>query len=250
MRALITGASSGIGKDFAKILSSKCDELILVARDKARLENVKKELEKESNCKIKTITMDLSNIENCKKLYDENKSLDLLINNAGFGDCGYFNKTNLDKDINMINTNVTALHILTKLYLNDMIKNNKGHILNVASIAAFVPGPLMATYYATKSYVLKLSQSIKEELKHQNTNVKISVLCPGPVKTNFEKNANVEFQLSKADSYKVANYAIKHINRFYITPGIGVKLTRIFSKIAPSGFIAKFIYKIQKRRIR
>lgn len=250
MKALITGASSGIGKDFAKILSKKYDELILVARDKERLDIVKKELEKESNSKIKIVTMDLSNPDNCKKLYEDNKNIDLLINDAGFGDCGYFEKTDVDKDISMINTNITALHILTKLYLKDMIKNNKGHILNVASIAAFVPGPLMATYYASKSYVLKLSESIKEELKHKKTNVKISVLCPGPVKTNFEKNANVEFQISKADSYKVASYAIKHLNKFYILPGSGVKLTRVLSKIIPNSLIAKFIYKTQKRRIR
>lgn len=248
MKALITGASSGIGKDFAKILSTKYDELILVARDADRLEKVKNELEK--NTSIKTVSMDLSNFNNCVKLFNEFKDVDLLINNAGFGDCGYFEKTSLDKDIDMINTNVTALHTLTKLYLDEMIKNNKGHILNVASIAAFIPGPLMATYYATKSYVLKLSESIKEELKHKNNKVKISILCPGPVKTNFEKTANVEFQISKADSYKVASYAIKHLNRFYICPGIGVKITRIISKITPSSLIAKFIYKGQKRRIR
>lgn len=250
MKALITGASSGIGKDFAKILSSKYDELILVARDKKKLEDLKKNLENSSESKITIINMDLSDSNNCRKLFEENKNIDLLINDAGFGDCGYFEKTDLDKDISMINTNVTALHILTKLYLKEMIKNNNGHILNVASIAAFVPGPLMATYYATKSYVLKLSESIKEELKHKNTNVKISVLCPGPVKTNFEKNANVEFQISKADSYNVANYAIKHLNKFYICPGFGVKFVRIFSKIIPTNIMAKFVYKSQKRRIR
>ena len=248
MKALITGASSGIGNDFAKILSNTYDELILVARDSNKLEEVKKELE--VNTKIKAVSMDLSDYNNCIKLFNDNKDIDLLINNAGFGDCGYFEKTDLNKDIDMINTNVVALHTLTKLYLNEMIKNNNGHILNVASIAAFVPGPLMATYYSTKAYVLKLCQSIKEELKHKNTNVKISVLCPGPVKTNFEKTANVEFQISKADSYKVANYAIKHLNRFYITPGIGVKFTRVLSKILPSSLISKFIYKAQKRRIR
>ena len=249
MKALITGASSGIGKDFAKILSDKYDELILVARDTKKLESVKKELEGTSNSKIITVSMDLSDYKNCIKLYDTYKDVDLLINDAGFGDCGYFEKTDLEKDINMINTNITALHTLTKLYLKDMIKANKGHILNVASIAAFVPGPLMATYYSTKAYVLKLSESIKEELKHKKTNVKISVLCPGPVKTNFEKTANVEFQISKADSFKVASYAIKHLNRFYICPGLGVKFTRILSKITPSNLIAKFIYKAQKRRI-
>ena len=250
MKALITGASSGIGKDFALILSKSYDELILVGRDQNNLDKVKEEIESNSSSKVKTISMDLSDYNNCIKLYNENKNIDLLINDAGFGDCGCFEKTDLEKDIKMINTNITALHTLTKLYLGEMIENNNGHILNVASIAAFVPGPLMATYYSTKSYVLKLSESIKEELKHKKTNVKISVLCPGPVKTNFEKNANVEFEVSKKDSYKVADYTIKHLNRFYICPGISVKLTRFISKIVPSSIIAKFIYKVQRRRVR
>ena len=250
MKVLITGASSGIGRDFARILSSSYDELILVARDKNNLEKVKKEISANTNIMVITESTDLSDYNNCVKLFNKYKNIDLLINNAGFGDCGYFEKTDLMKDVNMINTNITALHTLTKLYLNEMIKNNRGHILNVASIAAFVPGPLMATYYASKSYVLKLSESIKEELNHKKTNVKISVLCPGPVKTNFEKNANVEFQVSKADSYNVAKYAIKHLNRFYITPGLSVKFTRVLSKFVPNSLIAKFIFKIQKRRIK
>ena len=108
----------------------------------------------------------------------------------------------------------------------------------------------MATYYSTKAYVLKLSESIKEELKHKKTNVKISVLCPGPVKTNFEKTANVEFQISKADSFKVASYAIKHLNRFYICPSFGVKMARIGSKLLPSSLLAKFVYKVQKKRVK
>ena len=132
MKALITGASSGIGKDFAKILSNTYDELVLVARDSNKLEEVKKELE--VNTKIKTVSMDLSDYNNCIKLFNDNKDIDLLINNAGFGDCGYFEKTDLNKDISMINTNVVALHTLTKLYLNEMIKNNNCHILNIASI--------------------------------------------------------------------------------------------------------------------
>lgn len=250
MKVLITGASSGIGRDFAKLLVHDYDELILVAQDLERLNKVKEDLKKIPDKNIKVISMDLSSYENCIKLYEENKDIDLLINNAGFGDCGYFEKTDLDKDIKMINTNITALHTLTKLYLSDMVKKNSGHILNVASIAGFVPGPLMATYYSTKSYVIKLSESIKEELRTKKSNVRISVLCPGPVKTNFEKNANVEFMVSKKSSLKVASYAIKHMNRFYICPGFGAKLSRIGSKILPSSLIARFIYKVQRKRIR
>ena len=137
MRALITGASSGIGRDFARILASKGYELILVARDEQKL----KELQKELTVNTKIISMDLSIESNCKRLHAENPDINLLINNAGFGDCGNFTHTSLDKEINMINTNITAYHILTKLYLIDMKKVNKGHILNVASIAGFMPRP-------------------------------------------------------------------------------------------------------------
>ena len=158
MKALITGASSGIGKEFSRILSQKGYDLVLVARDGEKLNELKNELE----TNVKVVIMDLSLIDNCKKLHAENSDIDLLINNAGFGDCGNFTSTSLDKEISMINTNITAYHILTKLYLIDMKKVNKGHILNVASIAGFMPGPLMSTYYATKSYIDRLSEGILE----------------------------------------------------------------------------------------
>ena len=245
MKALITGASSGIGKDFSKILAEKGYELVLVARDEDKL----KELQKELKTKAKIISMDLSNVENCKKLHAQNPDIDLLINNAGFGDCGNFAHTSLDKEISMINTNITAYHILTKLYLIDMKKENKGHILNVASIAGFMPGPLMATYYATKSYIVRLSEGIREELNKENSNVKISILCPGPVKTNFNKIANVNFSLKEKSSYYVAKYAITHLNKFYIVPGIDIKFAKLGSKLFPSNLIAKITYKVQKRKL-
>lgn len=245
MKALITGASSGIGKDFAKILNKKGYDLILVARDINKLTEIKNELVGN----IKIISMDLSIPENCKKLHDENPNIDLLINNAGFGDCGNFSVTNLDKEINMINTNIIAYHILTKLYLIDMEKENKGHILNVASIAGFMPGPLMATYYATKSYIVRLSEGIREELKKEKSNVKISILCPGPVNTNFNQVANVKFHLREANSMKVAQYAINNLNKFYIVPGLDIKLARFGAKITPSSFVAKITYKVQKRKL-
>lgn len=250
MKALITGASSGIGKDLSKLLIHKYDELILVAKDEERLKKVKEELVKVPGKKVKIIPLDLSVQKNCEKLFEEEKDVDLLINNAGFGDCGYFYKTNLDKDISMINTNIIALHTLTKLYLGEMVKNDKGHILNVGSIAGFMPGPLMATYYASKSYVVRLSESIRRELKESKSHVKISVLCPGPVKTNFEKTANVEFQISKASSSDVANYTVKHLNKFYICPSMSSKLARLGSKILPSNLLSKFTYKVQKRRVK
>ena len=249
MKILITGASSGIGKDMARILAKKADELILVARDITKLEEVKKELEKET--KVEIISMDLSKEENCKEIHNRVKNVDILINNAGFGECGNFTKTNLDKDLNMIKTNVIAYHILTKLYLTDMKAENKGKILNVASIAGFMPGPLMATYYATKNYVVRLSEAIREELKKEKSNIQISILCPGPVETNFNKVANVKFNLREANSMNVAKYAIKKLEKgkFYIVPGIDIKIAKIGAKIIPSNIIAKFAYMAQKKKI-
>ena len=249
MKALITGASSGIGKDMARILAQKNYELVLVARDVKKLEETKNELEKIT--KVEIISTDLSNEENCKELYKKVQNIDILINNAGFGDCGNFTKTNLEKDLNMIKTNIIAYHILTKLYLTDMKAKNQGKILNVASIAGFMPGPLMATYYATKNYVVRLSEAIREELKKEKSNVQISILCPGPVETNFNKVANVKFNLREANSMNVAKYAIKKLEKgkFYIVPGIDIKIAKIGAKIIPSNIIAKFAYMAQKKKI-
>ena len=245
MKVLITGASSGIGRDLAKVLSKKYDEMVLVGRDKERLESLKKEIAKD----VKIVSTDISNKDNCIKLFNDNKDVDLLINNAGFGDCGDFSETDLNKDLDMINTNIVGLHILTKLYLSEMKKRNSGHILNVASIAGFMPGPLMATYYATKNYVVRLSEAIRVELKKSNSNVKISILCPGPVNTKFNERANVKFNLKEMNSMDVAKYTVKNLNKFYIVPGFGVKFTRFISHIVSSNIMAKFCYGMQKRKI-
>ncbi len=248
MKALITGASSGMGRDMAKILSQKGYDLILVARDEKKLEEVKKQLKTET----KIVVMDISKEENCKKIYEENKDIDILINNAGFGDCGHFEETSLDKDIQMIHTNIIAYHILTKLYLKEMIKKDSGKILNVASIAGFMPGPLMTTYYSTKNYVVRFSESIREELRRKKSKVQISILCPGPVDTNFNKVADVEFALKGLSSEYVAKYAINKFfkGKFYIVPGWKIKLARIGAKFAPASFVAKISYNMQKRKIR
>ena len=248
MKALITGASSGMGRDMAKILSQKGYDLILVARDEKKLEEVKKQLKTET----KIVVMDISKEENCKKIYEENKDIDILINNAGFGDCGHFEETSLDKDIQMIHTNIIAYHILTKLYLKEMIKKDSGKILNVASIAGFMPGPLMTTYYSTKNYVVRFSESIREELRKEKSKVQISILCPGPVDTNFNKVADVEFALKGLSSEYVAKYAINKFfkGKFYIVPGWKIKLARIGAKLAPASFVAKISYNMQKRKIR
>lgn len=246
MRVLITGASSGIGRDMAREFARRRYELILVAQNRAKLEKVKEELKTQ----VEIISMDLSKPENCIKLHENVKDIDILINNAGFGTFGEFTQTNLEKEINMIGTNITAVHILTKLYLKDMQDKNKGHILNVASIAGFMPGPLMDAYYASKAYVVRLSEGIREEIKKEKSNVKISILCPGPVKTNFNNVADVKFNLSSLTSEYVAKYAIKKMlkGKFIIIPGLKIKLLKFITKITPNNITTKFVYKMQEKK--
>lgn len=247
MKALITGASSGIGRDIARNLSQKGYELILVARDEEKLIQVKKEIQTKTEIEC----MDISKVENCQQLYEKYKDVDILVNNAGFGDCGKFTETNIEKELQMINTNIVAYHVLTKLYLQEMKKKDRGKILNVASIAGFMPGPLMATYYATKSYVVRLSEAIREELRKEKSKIQISILCPGPVNTNFNKVADVEFALKGLSSEYVAKYAVNKLlkGKFYIVPSLKIKLAKIGSKIAPTNLVAKINYNMQKRKI-
>ena len=247
MKALITGASSGIGRDIAINLSKKGYDLILVARDLEKLNEVKSKL----HTNVEVVSMDVSNAENCKELHEKYQNIDILVNNAGFGDCGYFTKTSLDKELKMIDTNIVAYHVLTKLYLQDMKQKNSGKILNVASIAGFMPGPLMATYYSTKAYVVRLSEAIREELKKESSKVQISILCPGPVDTNFNKVADVQFALKGLSSEYVAKYTTDKLfkGKFYIVPGWKIKLARFGAKIAPNNLVAKICYNMQRRKI-
>lgn len=246
MRALITGASSGLGRDFAVELSNMGYELILVARSEKGLK------ETAMMCKTNTFIecMDLSDTQNCKQLYSRYKDIDILINNAGFGLFGEFFESDIEKELLMIDLNIKSVHVLTKLYLKDMIRKNSGRILNVASSAAFLPGPLMSTYYATKSYVYKLTTAVYEELKKINSNVKISVLCPGPVETNFNNVANVSFSLKGLSSRRVTNYALNRFfkNKLVIIPGFTIRLGVWASKLLPLNILLKINYRIQKRK--
>lgn len=246
MKALITGASSGIGRDMAKYLGEKGFDLILVSRNKEKLEEVKSGIK----TNVEIITMDLASEENCKELYNKVKDLDILINNAGFGLFGEFTKTELETEIEMIKTNIVAVHTLTKLFLSDMVKKDKGYILNVASIAGFLPGPLMATYYSCKAYVLRLTQSLQEELRKQKSNVTLSVLCPGPTATDFLSRAGVTFKTKSASSEYVARYAIDKMleGKKVIVPTFKIKCARFLCKIVPDGILSKVAYKIQKKR--
>lgn len=250
MKALITGASSGIGRDIARELAKIKYDLILIGRNEERLNDLKNELENSQKINVKIYAMDLSIKENVYRLYEQERDIDLLVNNAGFGLYGEFAKTDLDKEVNMIETNITALHILMKLYLQEMVKKDKGQILNVASIAGFMPGPLMATYYASKNYVVALSRAVHKELKKAKSNVKISVLCPGPVNTNFNNVANVSFKMDGLSSQYVAKYTVKKMlkGKFIIVPGTAIRLVRALSEITPDIIKEEFSYHAQTKK--
>ena len=248
MKALITGASSGIGRDMARILSRKGYDLILVARREERL----KELKSELKTNIEIISLDVSEVENCYNLYNQvkNQDIDIVINNAGFGIFGKFTDIDLEKELNMIDVNIKAVDILTKLFLKDFKEKNKGYILNVASSAAFLPGPLLSSYYATKAYVLRLTEAIYEELRREKSNVYVGVLCPGPVNTEFNKVANVKFALKGLTSEYVAKYAIEKMFRrkLIIIPGFIMKCAKFGTRLVPEKLLLRVAYNQQKRK--
>ena len=244
MKALITGASSGIGKDMAIYLDSLGYELILVARDEEKLKKLCGILNK-----AKYYAYDLCDVNNMYKLYDDtkNEKIDFLINNAGFGLFGYFDETDLDKELRMIDLNIKSVHVLTKLYLKDFIKRDSGHILNVASSAGFLVGPYLSTYYASKNYVLKLTMAISEELSRKKSKVKISALCPGPVDTNFNKVAGGHFNTSSLTSQYVAKYGVDKAlkGKMIIIPGLKIKLGVFLARFLPYKLLLKIMYNIQ-----
>jgi short-subunit dehydrogenase len=192
--ALITGASSGIGKELAIIHAQNKGDLVLVARQQDKLEALKALLEKDYGIEVKIIAKDLTKREAAKEIFDEimgeGIQVEYLINNAGFGGFGKFYERNMDEDMEMLDLNIIPLTQMTRLFLPEMIKRNSGRIMNLASIAAFMPGPLQAVYFATKAYVLSLSHAIATEIA--GTKVTITALCPGPTTTNFAKYANME----------------------------------------------------------
>lgn len=186
--ALITGASNGIGLELAKIHASKGGDLVLVARNKFKLDEIKIELEKQFKISVYTIGKDLSLTNAAQEIYDEtykeNIQVDYLINNAGFGDFGMFAETDWNKELQMINLNITSLTHFTKLYLQDMVKRRSGKIMNVASTAAFQSGPTMSVYCATKAYVLSFTEAISNEVIDKG--ITITALCPGATETGFQ----------------------------------------------------------------
>lgn len=248
MKALVTGASSGIGESIAYYLDSLGVELILTASNEEKLKKVAYKIGKDTEY----IVCDLKDENSVKKLYEKvaPKSIDILINNAGFGLFGDFVKTDLERELEMIDVNVKAVHILTKLFLQDFSKKDAGYILNVASSAGFMAGPHLDTYYATKNYCLKLTLGIYEELRRAHSGVHISALCPGPVDTNFNRVAKGIFKIKGADKDYVAKYAIDKMfaGKLIIIPTLKMKLTIFFQRFVPTKLLLRITYAIQKRK--
>ena len=246
MKALITGASSGIGRDIAYELANRGYDLFVVARRADKLDEIK------NNVKVKcqTISCDLSVSENCIKLCQwlVNEDIDVVVNCAGFGVFGEFTETDLKKETEMINVNINALHIITKFFVKKFVNENRGYILNVASSAAFAPGPMFSSYYATKAYVLRLTRAIAEEVK--NKNVYVGTLCPGTVDTEFNNVAGVGSGVAAMKCKKVAEYAVNKMfkRKKLIIPGIKIKCAVFFSKFLSDGILAKITYKFQKKK--
>lgn len=248
--AVITGASSGIGAEFAKRFAKEGYKLVLIARRKDRLEELKKSLDAE--CII--VTADLSDMEECKRVAKEleNIEIDVFVNNAGFGYCGETLNIEDDIELNMIDLNVKAMHLLTKLFLDKMVKKNKGYILNVASSAGVLPaGPYMSSYYATKAYVTSYTKGVAEELRRKHSNVYIGCLCPGPVDTEFNKVANVEFALKGISAEYCANYAVTEMFRKKITivPAFKMKVLIVLSRFLPDCIYIPIAAKQQRKKI-
>lgn len=247
MKALITGATSGIGRCIAENLSKKGWELILTGRNENKLKKLQKKLGR-----TEIITADLSDENDVFKVYDfcKYRKIDLLVNNAGYGIFGRFDETDLADELAMINVNIKSVHILTKLFLRDFKKRNRGRILNVASSAGFLTGPLLSSYYASKNYVVRLSLAVAEELRREKSAVTITVLCPGPVDTNFNNRAGVTFSMKPISPEYVAEYALKKTfaGQLIAIPGITVCAGVFASRFVPHKLLSMVTYEIQKRK--
>lgn len=254
---LITGASFGIGYELAKIFAREKYNLILVARDLERLNQIKNELQN-SDIKIFVFQKDLSKPEAPFELFDEinrnNLQVDILINNAGFGLLGEFFDLDIKTQLEMIQLNITSLVHLTHLFLSQMISRKSGKIMNVASTAAFQPGPNMAVYYATKSFVLSFTEALNFELKSKG--IIVTALCPGPTKTEFQKRArmeNINLERSKLIPYmsaeKVAQIGYKGLmkGKRVVIPGILNKLVTMIVKISPKTMVLAVVKKFNTK---
>lgn len=252
--AVITGASAGIGACFARGLAKKGYSVVLVARREEKLKELALELETAYGVTCRVLACDVSTEEECFRLMEEIQGLpvEIFINNAGFGDCSPFTEGDLKKELSMVDVNIKAVHTLMKLMLQRMTDRNSGYILNVASSAGLIPaGPYMATYYATKAYVTSITQAVARELKEAKSKVYVGCLCPGPVDTEFNQIANVEFALRGISAEYCADYGIKGMfrKRTVIVPTLQMKVLLTLGRFIPRKWYVAIIAMQQKRKL-
>jgi short-subunit dehydrogenase len=255
--ALITGASAGIGLELARLFARRRHDVVLVARREERLREIADQIAAESEVTTHVVGCDLAGDGAARRLYDEVRAraieVEYLVNNAGFGTFGPFHETDVNETMDLVRLNVGALTELTALYLPEMVVRGSGRVLNVASAAAFQPGPLMATYYASKAYVLHLSEALHEELEGKG--VTVTALCPGPVRTEFHQVAGMESsglvlnkRLISVEEVAQAGYEAMMRGRAMEVPGLATKLLAFGVRFAPRRFVAKFVRRLQADR--
>ncbi|HPJ23655.1 MAG TPA: SDR family oxidoreductase [Bacillota bacterium] len=248
MYVLITGASSGIGKELAYLYAADGNDLILVSRSEKVLNEIAKDIQNQYKINVVVKPSDLSVKENCYNLFESVRSYDIdkFINNAGYGNLGEFQKTSLDLELNMLDLNIVSVQILTKLFIQNF---NKGTVVNVSSMAAFLPTPTLATYAASKSYVYQFSRAIDYELQRRHTDLRVLSVNPGPVKTNFNERANATIS-NGMEVKKCARLIYKGIQKkkALIIPGALMKIAYFFTKVTPIKLLLKVSYRIQNNK--
>jgi short-subunit dehydrogenase len=252
--ALVTGAGSGLGLEFSKLLAKDNYNLVLVDVDKRALEEVKNSIKKKHNTKVEVLMKDLSRANASQEIFEfvNGRSLDVLINNAGFGLFGPFAQTNWHRESDMLHLHIMTTTQMTKLFLKGMLQRGSGHILNVSSLAAFEPGPLMSIYYASKAYILSFSEAIANELK--GSGVSVTALCPGPTKTRFQEvvansSSKNRIQMNMASSKKVAKIGYKAMmaGKEIVIPGLLNKVIAFLPRLMPRNKVTSIVRKIQEK---
>jgi short-subunit dehydrogenase len=252
--ALVTGASGGIGEELARILARHGHDLVLVARSADKLAALAERLELDHGIKVRAIAKDLARPEAAAEIHEalaaESLAVDVLVNNAGLGLLGKFAEMGIDDDVEMLRLNVEAPTLLTRLFLPAMLERGSGRILNLASTAAFQPGPLMAVYYATKAYVLSFSEALANELA--GTGVTVTALCPGPTETGFSSRAGSEqsrlFKGPTMDARTVAEagYAGLMAGKPVVIPGLRNRLLAFGVRVTPRRVVTQIARRLQE----